>query len=309
MTTNNDIKLGVSLYCYQDNYYFHKHDLEGCIAAAAGAGAEGIEVFPESMIPEWPYISDAFVDKWNGWMRRYDMKCVCVDHFSDRQIWKNKQLTDDELVERSKWYIDAAAKLGAGAIRVMHSAHLGFLIPGPGGKKIDLANPDITTKLLDYCAQRNVKMALECHSPTAVDDPVQQAYLEPAAKLGMSEWIGLQVDFSSYQYRPSAAVCEQAIRRGANREIVYYIRELREKLKEFASSVIYVHGKFYNIDENGEEDSIDYHKCIGALKSGGYKGYICSEFEGNRLMNDAGWVDEIEFVRKHHVLMRKCLSE
>ena len=38
MKTNSDIKLGVSLYSYQDNYYFHKHDLEGCLAAAAGAG-------------------------------------------------------------------------------------------------------------------------------------------------------------------------------------------------------------------------------------------------------------------------------
>ena len=62
MKTDHDIKLGVSLYSYQDNYYFKKHDLEGCIAAVAGSGAEGFEIFPESMIPEWPYISDRFID-------------------------------------------------------------------------------------------------------------------------------------------------------------------------------------------------------------------------------------------------------
>ena len=39
MRTNYDIKLGVSLYSYQDHYYFKRLDAEGCIAAAAGAGA------------------------------------------------------------------------------------------------------------------------------------------------------------------------------------------------------------------------------------------------------------------------------
>lgn len=47
MKTTNKIKLGVSLYSYQDSYYFGRQDLEGCIAAAAGSGAEGIEVFAE----------------------------------------------------------------------------------------------------------------------------------------------------------------------------------------------------------------------------------------------------------------------
>jgi sugar phosphate isomerase/epimerase len=353
MTTNKDIKLGVSLYSYQDNYYFKKHDLEGCIAAAAGAGAEGIEVFPEAMIPEWPYISDAFVDKWNGWMRRYDMKTVCVDHFSDRQLWKNKQLTDDELVERSVWYIKAAGKLGARFIRLMHSAHLGQLLSIPGQKPIDLANPQVTAKLLPYCAEYGIIMALECHSPSSVDDPVQEAYLEPAAKMGLSQFVGLQADFSSYEYRPSAAACEHSIRKGAKRDVIYYLRDLVakrslenyefdldkeaetikkmgageedldffnmhvkvfgkihsfQKLKEYASRIVYVHGKFHYIGDDGEVDSIDYHRAIGALKEGGYKGYICSEFEGNRFMNDAGWVDEIEYVRKHHILMRKCLE-
>ena len=68
MKTNNDIKLGVSLYSYQDNYYFHRLDVEGCIAAAAGAGAEGIEIFSDTMIPEWPYVSDAWsTSGMHGW--------------------------------------------------------------------------------------------------------------------------------------------------------------------------------------------------------------------------------------------------
>lgn len=352
MKTNHDIKLGVSLYSYQDNYYFHKHDLEGCLAAAAGAGAEGIEIFTEMMIPEWPYISDAFIDKYNGWMERYGLETVCVDHFADRAMHKNKHLTDDELLERSVWYIKAAKKLGATHVRLLHSGHLGRLLTMPGHDPIELVNPELTGRLLPYCAEYGIILALECHSPTSIEDPVQQTYLEVADKMGLSKYIGLQVDFSSYEYCISTADIGMYSRQGVNREFLEFIREKQreayfagrdfafeeiegdlrkmgftdddkkalrfllhhskrasyDKLREYASQIVYVHGKFYDIDENGQVDNMDYPKLLKALQEGGYKGYICSEFEGNRRMNDAGWCDEIEYVRKHHVLMRKCLG-
>jgi sugar phosphate isomerase/epimerase len=348
MKTDHAIKLGVSLYSYQDNYYFHKHDLEGCIAAAAGAGAEGIEVFPESMMPEWPYISDAFVDRWNGWMERYGLELVCVDHFSDRRMWKNKDLSDDELFERGTWYIKTAARLGCHAIRLMHEEHIGV---GFIKRDYKLTDIKIAERLLPVAAEYNVVMALECHAPTSVDDFVHQPYLDLAERLGLP-FIGLQVDFSSYEYCISSADVGMYTRQGAHAEILNLVREKQreayfagrdfeydqirdqlekiglneidrnalrrtashkgphsiEKLKEYASSVVYVHGKFYDLDADDQVDNIDYLKVMKALQEGGYKGYICSEFEGNRRMNDAGWVDEIEYVRKHQVLMRQCLG-
>ena len=43
------IKRSVSLYSYQQAYYLGQLDLEGCVAAAAAAGAKGIELIPEQM--------------------------------------------------------------------------------------------------------------------------------------------------------------------------------------------------------------------------------------------------------------------
>ena len=349
MKTNNAIKLGVSLYSYQDNYYFKKHDLEGCIAAAAGAGAEGFEILPDAMIPEWPYISDCFVDWFNGVKARYGVECVCVDHFSDTRMWKNKNLSDDELFERSVMYIKAAAKLGAPAIRLLHEEHLGSV--NFFNRDYHLTNAAIAERLLPICAEHNVTMALECHSPTTVDDPCHEPYLEAAARLGLP-YVGLQADFSSYEYCASSADVGMYTRMGGNNELLNFYRDSQRKayfsgepfiyaeiesqiekmkpnefdrkflafnnrhnkgpasydvLKHYASKLVYIHGKFYDIDEDGEVDNMDYAKIFKALVDGGYKGYICSEFEGNRRMNDAGWCDEIEYVRKHHVLMRKYL--
>lgn len=350
---NQDIKLGVSLYSYQDNYYFHKHDLEECIAAAAGAGVDGIEVFADSMIREWPYVSDAFVDRWNGMMTRYGIEPVCMDHFSDRAMWHDRQLTDDELFERSVLYIKTAARLGCHMVRILHNEHIGL-----GISPYRLTDCGIVERLLPIAQENNVMMALECHYPTSIASPLHQQYLDAAERLGIPN-VGLQADFSSYEYCISMADVGCEVRNcGVNEEVLLCMREKQrecyreergfhleefmpdimklnptendleavkrlgrnqgpygdnkefsyETLKEYASKLVYVHGKFYDIDENGEVDSMDYHKIFQALIEGGYKGYISSEFEGNRRMNDAGWVDEIEYVRKHHVLMRKCLG-
>lgn len=348
-TKNYDIKLGVSLYSYQDSYYFHKHDLEGCIAAAAGSGAQGIEVFAEMMMPEWPYISDRFVDLWNGWMRRYGVEPVCFDHFSDRGMWKNKQLTDEQMVERGKLYIRTAAKLGCPIVRVLHNEHI-----GPGVSPYRLTDVKIVEQLLPLCAELDIMLALELHAPTTLEDPAHHQYLEMAERLGLP-YVGLMADFSMYEYCASTADVGLAIRQGATPEILEFYRnsqreayfrgepfiyeeiadqieklnpndvdrrfiamqnrmvgqgpESYETLKQYASSLVYCHAKFYDLDEDGQVDNIDYPKVIQALKDGGYKGYLSSEFEGNRRMNDAGWVDEIEYVRRHQKLMRECLEK
>ncbi|MEJ2758330.1 MAG: TIM barrel protein [Anaerolineales bacterium] len=303
------------------------------------------------MMPEWPYISDAFVDKWNGWMERYDLETVCVDHFSDRRMWKNKNLSDDELFERGTWYIKTAAKLGASTVRLLHEEHIG--VHGGGFLKRDYKLTDVTIveRLLPIAAKYNVMLSLEAHSPTSVDDPCHEPYLELAERLDLP-FVGLQVDFSSYEYCMTSADVGMYSRKGGHYDILNFVREKQreayfsgrkfayeeiedeilkmganqididgirfsmrfiqghslEKLKEYASKVVYVHGKFYDIDEDGQVDNIDYPKVLKALQDGGYQGYICSEFEGNRRMNDAGWVDEIEFVRKHQKLMRECLG-
>ncbi len=351
MKTQHDIKLGVSLYSYQDNYYFKRYDLEGCIAAAAGAGAEGIEVFPEMMMPEWPYISDRFVDHWHGLMTRYGVNPVCLDHFADRHMWKNKYLSDDELYERSVLYIKTAARLGCSHIRLMHDAIMGDAMRRMG-LDYHLATLPIVEKLLPVAAEHNVILAMECHSPTSIDAACQLPYLESAERMGYQDFIGLQSDFGCYEYCLSEADLGQAVRSGANEKIMRHLRDSernaylagrrsdKEKLraelvqmgateldlkfcarqlasdkpdsyqtlKEYASKLVYIHAKFYDIDQDGQVDNIDYPELFKALKDGGYHGYVCSEFEGNRRMNDAGWVDEIELVRKQHVLMRQCLD-
>jgi sugar phosphate isomerase/epimerase len=346
-----DIKFAVSLYSYQDNYYFKRLDFEGAIAAAAGSGAEGIEVLGDTMIPEWPYISDEFADRFVGLQYRYGVKGVCFEHWSDRAMWKNKQLTDGEMFERGVMYIKAAKKLGIPMVKLLHEEHIGP--KAIAGYK--LTDYGIIERLLPVAADLGVTLALEVHTHDGVGADYQQKYIELAEKTNLP-FLGLAPDFSTFSYCMSTADIVDYTSRGAQKEILEFFRskqrgayfanvpfvyeavsaeiekmrpndvtkqaiqfsmhmigrkppfdKLFKDLKDLASKLVYVHAKFYDLDENDCPDDMDYPRIFKALKEGGYKGYVASEFEGNRRMNMAGWVDEIEYVRRHQAYMRSLL--
>ena len=45
------------------------------------------------------------------------------------------------------------------------------------------------------------------------------------------------------------------------------------------------------------------------LVEGGYDGYINSEYEGQRWIQDAFEVDSTEQLRRHHVMLKRLLGE
>ena len=80
-----------------------------------------------------------------------------------------------------------------------------------------------------------------------------------------------------------------------------------ETVKEYASKLCYCHAKMYWINEDCTCDEIDYPRLMRALCEGGFKGWICTEFEGQRSVPHT--LNEVEFVRRQHVLMRRCLAD
>ena len=68
-TTNAIKKEEQPLYCFQEQYYFGKYDLEDCIAAVADMGGEGVELIPDQMIAEFPKSATILSGNGrNGWI-------------------------------------------------------------------------------------------------------------------------------------------------------------------------------------------------------------------------------------------------
>lgn len=89
------------------------------------------------------------------------------------------------------------------------------------------------------------------------------------------------------------------------------------QLRELVPYVVSVQAKFNHMSEipgrpgQYQDIAIDTEAAIGALKDGGYDGYVNSEYEGQRYSQDrtrADMMSEIEQVRRHHELLRRLIA-
>ncbi len=70
-----------------------------------------------------------------------------------------------------------------------------------------------------------------------------------------------------------------------------------------------IHGKFYEMTEDMVEPNIPYDLIIPAFIEAGISGYINSEYEGQRLTQDAYETDSCEQIRRHHLMLARLLGE
>lgn len=324
---NHDIRTGASLYSFQEDYYEGRRDLEGCIAAAAECGAEGIETIAEQMMPGFPKLSEEFYATFAGWMTKYHTVSVAHDLFLDTKKFPGRMMTFDEMVASMRRDIDHTAKLGASSIRV--------IVNTP---------PEVVEAAAPYARDAGVKLGVEIHSPWSFDSDWIKQHLDVANRVG-TDVVGCVPDLGIFVKRFPRVVTERALRDGADPAVVaecvrvyddggdtqaqfeqveasgadpltvgfarmttHYIYTDPKKLTDHVEFINHVHAKFYEMLPDGEEYSIPYDVVIDALKAGGYRGYLNSEYEGNRHIQDVETVDSYGQVKLHQDLMKRCIA-
>jgi sugar phosphate isomerase/epimerase len=322
------IKRSVSLYSFQEEYFVRKFTVEDCIAKSASLGAVGIEVLGEQMFPGFPHLTDAFVDQWHGWMAKYGTTPVCHDMFLDTKKFKNRLLTQDEEVESVIRDLKFANRLGFKVIRVIVSA-----------------SPETMERCLPYAEQYGVRMAIEVHAPWSLDHPWIQRHLEIAERTG-TRFYGVLPDCGIFTSRMPRVQSDRYVRNGVRPHMADFITSQYEKrvlaeyivgnvremggtpievqmaeqarhqvysnpkrLLEYMPYIFHIHGKFYEMLDDHTEYSIPYAEVIAILKKGGYDGYMSSEYEGNRHIEDIHPVDSFEQVRRHQAMLKELIGE
>lgn len=324
---NHSIKRSVSLYSYQEEYFLRKMSLEDCIAAAAKAGATGIEIIGEQMFPGFPKLTDAFVDQWFGWMDKYGTTPVCHDMFLDFKREKKRILSEDEQLESIIRDLKFANRLGCKVMRIIVST-----------------TPELMERAAPYAEEYDVKMGIEIHSPWHINSAWMTRHWEVMEKTG-SKYLGFIPDLGMFTKRLARVMVDNMIRKGADPEIAAYVCAQHEKgvmaeyiiaevaqrskrpidiavaelsrhniynnpnsLLPFKKHIIHVHAKFYEMLDNYTEYSIPYAQIIDVLKRCGFDGYVSSEYEGNRHIQDIMEVDSVEQVRQHQEMLRRLLA-
>lgn len=88
-----------------------------------------------------------------------------------------------------------------------------------------------------------------------------------------------------------------------------YERTPLRALDEYIPYIKHIHGKIYEMTEEGIEYSIPFDRIVEYLTERGYEGYIATEYEGNRFALAGQPILDKENVEAHQQMLKKYLGE
>ena len=331
---------GVTLYSFTRAFHGRQYDLESLIRKVAANGyGPGLEVIGFSSFRGFPDVDDAFA----GWFRdlvgEVGLVPTSLAINADVGIRRDRLLTQDELIEYMRRQIEAAAKLGFPIARVQISLtpdSMEALAPVAEKYGVTLAlevhadqyasHPRIQalrdryekvgSPLLGFTADWGATVsgfapsALEAYRRRGASEELLTAlvamwngYYEagpPADQKEHGERFGAFMGLAAAHGRPDLGI-DFAI----NGTGLFGPARVDDWL-EIMPWIRHVHGKFFGIDENGEEPSVPVRDLIALLVRNGYSGAVSSEYEG---WHWNYWQDPFEIVRGEQAVQRSAALE
>ena len=299
----SSLKLGLSLFCFTNEYNTGKYGFEDCVRTAALNGAAGYEIVGSQMLPEYPRVSDEFLGLVNSCKAKYGIGPVSYGANQDRGKLPERDLTDDELLALTILDLKAAHRLGCGQMRVQY-----------------MMSPAAFERLAPYAEMYGVKCGIEIHNPDTPTSPRILEYVEAIQRSG-SKHLGFVLDFGCFATRPNKPMWDEALAAGVDEKYLKMAAEMRYndvpqeeamkklfeeegapmammrafqgmygfvqfrrefdagELKFILPYTLYLHGKFHYLDENDHEPSIPYEEILPIIAGSGFDGYLMGEYE------------------------------
>lgn len=319
----SNIRLGISLFSLQGYFARGILDYEGLIRTSKELGADGYEIVGAQSVPSYPYVSDEFAGKVKAINDKYGINMIAYGANSDRGILKDRDLTDQEMLEKSIIDLRAAHKLGC---KVMRSQYL--------------MSSWAFERLAPYAEEYGVKVGIEIHNPDTPSTPRTQEFIDVIKKTG-SKYLGLVMDLGAFATRPNKPYWDLALKQGAPEEMLKSAADMRyadipydearqklidmganeavmgafqnmygfvtfrknadlEGLKKIMPYIVHFHGKFHYMNDKNQEASIPYNEILPIIKNSNYDGWIMSENEGGDFYEEIG-------MTKRHLTMEKSI--
>lgn len=195
------MKLGVSLYSYQQTQFFKELYLEGQIREVGEHldGADGIELIDEMSL-RYPEPGEAFIRQWFNWMERYGTIPVTMDVSMDVLQFRDHVMSIEECAERLRHDMRLAKSLGFRNVRVLSTTPL-----------------DVMLLALPLAEELDIKLGKEIHQPMPLDGRQVTEIIEFIERTGTTH-LGIVPDFGIFQTRPSEALLQWFERRGVKSE-------------------------------------------------------------------------------------------
>lgn len=299
----SNLKLGLTMFCFTNEYNTGKYSFEDCVRVAAENGACGYEIVGSQMLPDYPRVSDEFLGLVNDCKAKYGIGPVSYGANQDRGKLPGRDLTDDELLALTILDLKAVHKLGCKLMRVQY-----------------MMSPAAFERLAPYAEMYDVRCGIEIHNPETPTSPKMLEYVEVIRRSG-SKYLGFVPDFGCFATKPNKPMWDAALAAGVDEKYLQMAAELRynevpqdvamkklfeeegapmemmrafqgmygfvqfrrnfdaESLKFIIPYTVYFHGKFHYLDEQDREASIPYEEILPIIAESAFDGYLIGEFE------------------------------
>ncbi|MCF0228277.1 MAG: sugar phosphate isomerase/epimerase [Parasporobacterium sp.] len=281
-------KRGVSLYSYSAEYGFTK-SLEECFEDMYDMGAHGLEILANSHIENYPYPTDEWVDKWFRLCDKYEIVPVEYGNWIDSHVLRDRDLTTEEAYKLLERDIRLAHRLGFTVMRTK--------MPVINEKLEPVLNwREIIKMALPLAEQLGIKMCPEIHIPTNLNGEMVKSYVDFIKETGTKNF-GLNIDFGVFRTEFAPGEWKDPA----------FTPNKPEDLIPLIPYIYCCHAKFFNVDDNFRETTMDYAAIINTLADNGWDGYLLSEYEGADKYDPGYEVGQT--LRKHHILMKNIIGD
>ncbi|MDE6996352.1 MAG: sugar phosphate isomerase/epimerase [Oscillospiraceae bacterium] len=331
------IHFGVSLYCFQEEFLLGRMSLEDGVAAVANkVGCPGVEIImDQTPLPGYrengSVVNAEIAARWKDLMAKYGTVPTIYGGGLPISMYANRHQTVRERIIWNRREMDNCAALGFRVFRTCIIPH---------------DDIDALAECFSYAEDLGITLDVEIHAPRGIHTWWTQDYIEALARKN-SKAGGFVLDFGIFTKGLSLSKIHLMTRQGAKESVLLEIDKAHkagagltdaeiEKLgggtielnaanmlrhatyenPEFIREIIpyihAVHGKFYEMNEEGEEPAIEYAAPLKVLREEGWNGFIDSEYEGQRDYFDIGCditMDCVEQVKRHQDMMRRILAE
>jgi hypothetical protein len=326
------VRLGTTAFSFTNEWLARRYTLEQLLTRLAELNlGPGLELIGFQCWRRFPEVDAEDALAFRRLVERLGLEPASLGAYADLARRVDRPMTTSEAVEFVAAQISAAEALGFPLLRL----HLGIptdviesLAPIAERADVTLASEVQGGQTPDDPA---VNALLECHdrvrSPNlalALDFSIAMTAL-PSSFLQHLRRLGATPEFvdelpalwerSESPGELFAGLDERARRHGVAREAVY---EARAGLVRFGRQdprswqplvprIAYVHAKFWELNEEGIDPTVESAELIDVLRDGCYDGVVASEWGGSA-WKDPDEVDGFEVVSRHHELCRRLLG-
>lgn len=328
------MKFGITLYSLTSEYRAGKYTLEEMLTRAGELGVgPGVEIVGFQSIREFPDVSDRFALRFRHLLDDAGLQPTCLGANVDIGRRRDRHMTDEETVEYLSAQLRAAAKLGFPVMRIQFGARpeaLRSIAPIAESADVRLGMEIHAPHSVDHptvVALRELYEEIDSPYLGFIPDFGASTRAIPAGAVRQQRALGTSDELidlitsawtAAHEGRLDPFLARRNLldeirgRGGEPEAMAFAWRALTlwggqppERWTEILPRVVHVHGKFFDIDANGDEPSVPYPELMRVFGEAGYDGTISSEWEGSAWAEPP---DGFEMVRRHQAMMRRYLS-